>query len=582
MGVNQYQTGDFPSALTNYQKALQILEKCLPHNHPDLAQIYTNIASAYESLGEYSVAMLYAEKALEIQKRVLPSSHPYLGIAYNTIAVLHLSIGNNILAHSNLEISRDILENSQLSNNPIMIKIYTHIGFLQRSLCNYQEALSYFQKALAIASKSLPSDHLDIASLHVNIGMIKSEMSDFSSAVEYLEKALKIYKELHLLDHWEFGRAQLIMGSLHQRKGDFTVALLHLENALAILKQKMSPTHPLVAVAYRELGSVQQSLGNLSSALCHYEEAVRIQKQSLGDHHPELLSTYACITILKGLSGDISGMMAINQNILQIKRATAALNNTSADYENNVMKRTIDLLQEQYSTVNQDCANLDACMKNNGALNLFQTAQSFCQISKITKQQMEAQSVLRSDAALSSGTNESDLQLLIDISMENNKQNQLFTAKLQNYHLVSQNSSNDESEAAHLNDLKEYVLQSCASSIDFLDTFRRLLPPNDISLVMQYNQVGIDLCTVMEYEKALMVFEKVRDLLLRSHPVNHQYLAYTYNSTASALYAMERYPEAFDCARESVTSAILAFGPDHPETRAYENQLDTIIQKLSS
>ncbi|CAF1190818.1 unnamed protein product [Adineta ricciae] len=547
MGASQYEMGDFPSALTNYQKALQILEKCLPHNHPDLAQIYTSIASAYESLGEYSVAMPYAEKALEIQKRVLPSSHPNLGIAYNTIAVLHLSMGNNILAHSNLEISRNILENSQFSNNPIMIKIYTNIGVLQHSLRNYQEALSYFQKALAIVNKSLPSDHLSIASLHVNIGMIKSEMSDFSSAVEYLEKALEIYKEPDLVDHWEFGRAHLIMGSVHQRKAD----------------------------TYRELGLVQQSLGNFSSALCHYEEAVRIQKQSLGDHHPDLLPTYACIMLLKGLSGDLSGTMAINQNILQIKRATAALNNTSADYENNVMKRTIDLLQQQYPTVIQDCQNLDVYMKNYGAQNSFQNdlddrtetdlcdiMNSTCRINKIIGQQIKFESELELDIDLSPWTNRSDVQLLSNICMRQNKQDELFIAKLQKYHLASQNSPNDESEAVHFNDLKEYVLQSCASSIDLLDTFRRLLPPNDISLAMQYNQV--------------------RDMLLRSHPVNHQYLAYTYNSTAFALYAMERYPEAFDCARESVTSAILAFGPDHPQSLAYENRLDIIIQKLSS
>ncbi|CAF4748562.1 unnamed protein product, partial [Rotaria sp. Silwood2] len=116
MAVAYQGIGDYPSALLYYQKTLEIQQKFLPHNHPELITTYNNIGSINDTMGNYSIALSYYQMALEIQKTFFPADHPSLAITYNNIGAVHNSMGN------------------------------------------YPAALSYYEHTLKIEQKSLPSN----------------------------------------------------------------------------------------------------------------------------------------------------------------------------------------------------------------------------------------------------------------------------------------------------------------------------------------------------------------------------------------------------------------------------------------
>jgi tetratricopeptide (TPR) repeat protein len=58
--------------------SLNIKEKTLPSNHPDLATTYNNIGVIYCNTGEYSKALPFYERAVEVGQHSLPENHPYL------------------------------------------------------------------------------------------------------------------------------------------------------------------------------------------------------------------------------------------------------------------------------------------------------------------------------------------------------------------------------------------------------------------------------------------------------------------------------------------------------------------------
>ncbi len=64
------------------KKALQIQENSLPINHPEITTTYNNLDSLHDSMGNYSTALSYYEKTLEIQEKSFlldnPSSIPIL------------------------------------------------------------------------------------------------------------------------------------------------------------------------------------------------------------------------------------------------------------------------------------------------------------------------------------------------------------------------------------------------------------------------------------------------------------------------------------------------------------------------
>jgi tetratricopeptide (TPR) repeat protein len=60
--------GECPKALLYYEEDLEICEKTIPPNHPNLVAVHNNIDFVYQNTDEYSIAFSYYEKALEIHQ----------------------------------------------------------------------------------------------------------------------------------------------------------------------------------------------------------------------------------------------------------------------------------------------------------------------------------------------------------------------------------------------------------------------------------------------------------------------------------------------------------------------------------
>ena len=70
--------GEYPKALSSFEKALAIQQQSLPPNHPSLAASYGNIGNLHYRMGEYSKALPIYKRALEIAQQSLPPDHPRL------------------------------------------------------------------------------------------------------------------------------------------------------------------------------------------------------------------------------------------------------------------------------------------------------------------------------------------------------------------------------------------------------------------------------------------------------------------------------------------------------------------------
>ena len=144
--------GDYPKALEFYIKALSIREKVLGKDHPDTANSYNNIGSAYIGMGDYPKALEFFTKASDIYEKVLGKDHPSIAAIYN------------------------------------------NIGFIYSKIDNFNEALEFYAKALNITEKTLGKKHPNTASSYNNIGNVYNKMGDYTEAYSYSKKAYYAFK----------------------------------------------------------------------------------------------------------------------------------------------------------------------------------------------------------------------------------------------------------------------------------------------------------------------------------------------------------------------------------------------------
>jgi tetratricopeptide (TPR) repeat protein len=186
--------GEYREALRFYEKSIEIKQKILPPNHPDLAITYSNISSVYEKMSEYSKALSCHEKAVVIRQQSLPPNHPDLAASYSNISLVYANMGDYSKALSFDEKALEIQQKSLPPNHPDLAITYNNIGLVYEKMSEYSKALSYHEKALEIQQKSLLPNHPDFATSYSNIARDNMGMANYSKALSFYERALDIAK----------------------------------------------------------------------------------------------------------------------------------------------------------------------------------------------------------------------------------------------------------------------------------------------------------------------------------------------------------------------------------------------------
>ncbi|CAF0843310.1 unnamed protein product [Adineta steineri] len=297
-GVHMNQ-GDYEKAIWYYEQALQIFQKYLPSNHPDLATSYNNIGLVYKNMGDYSKALSFYEKALKIQQKTLPSNHSSLAISYNNIGNVYNIMGDYSKALSFYEKALEIQQKTLPSNHPHLATSYINIGLIYSKMTQYSKALSFFEKALEIQQKSLPSNHPLLATSYNNIGGMYNKMGERSKALSSHEKALNIRKKTLPSNHPDLAQSYNNIGGMYHSMGEYSEALSFYEKALEIQQKTLPSNHPSLAISYYNTGFAYQDMKGHSKALSYFERALDIWQRAFPPNHPNIKTVKRTIEIVR-------------------------------------------------------------------------------------------------------------------------------------------------------------------------------------------------------------------------------------------------------------------------------------------
>jgi tetratricopeptide (TPR) repeat protein len=312
--------GKYQEAVAFFEKSLEIKEKSLPTNHPDLAESYNNIGMVYNHMGEYSKALQFYEKSIQIRKISLPPNHPDLAESYNNIGLVCHNMGDYSKALKLYEKSIKIKEISLPPNHPALATSYGNMGLAYYKMGDYSAALEVFEQDLEIKKKTLPPTHSLLATAYNNIGVAYNSMGDYSKALEFYEKSHQIWDISLSPTHPSLAASNSNIGLVCQNMGDYSKALEFYEKALKIREKALPPNHPDLASTYEFIGGVYDHMGDYSKTLAFYEKALKIREKALPPTHLDLATNYNNIGLVYNNMGDYSKALAFYEKALAIFR----------------------------------------------------------------------------------------------------------------------------------------------------------------------------------------------------------------------------------------------------------------------
>jgi tetratricopeptide (TPR) repeat protein len=258
LGQTKYLQGEYTETITFYEKSIEIMQKTLPANHPDLTSAYNNIGLVYDDMGEYSKALSYYEKTLEISQKTLPANHPSLATSYNNIGVVYCQMSEYSKALSYYERDLEISQKTLPANHPGLATSYSNIGLVYDNMGKQSKALSYYEKALEISQKTLPANHPSLATSYSNIGSVYDNMGEHSKALSCYEKALEISQKTLSANHPSLATSYNNIGWIYKNMGDYTKALSYLERALDSFQRSLPPNHPNIKTVNDSIESIKK------------------------------------------------------------------------------------------------------------------------------------------------------------------------------------------------------------------------------------------------------------------------------------------------------------------------------------
>ncbi len=113
-----YQAGKYAEAIPLAQKVLEISEKALGPDNPDLSHFLDNLALLYYAMGDYAKAEPLARRALGIREKTLGPDHPTVAESLNKLAQLYRIMGDYAKAEPLYRRSLGIDEKALGPNHP--------------------------------------------------------------------------------------------------------------------------------------------------------------------------------------------------------------------------------------------------------------------------------------------------------------------------------------------------------------------------------------------------------------------------------------------------------------------------------
>ena len=281
--------GKYAEAEPLLKWALDIQEKALGPDHPNVARSLNNLADIYSNQGKYAEAEPLYKRSLAIREKTFGPDHPNVADSLRSLALLYWNQGRYAEAEPLYKRSLAIREKIF---GPELTQVAVSLNDLAAIYCDegrYEEAEPLFQRALAIREKTTGPRSREAASAVRVLAACEFKERKFSDALDRLVHCSQIARELSAKTPKD-QKLRFLMGSVLLLKGQIEAAMGRSSEGQSSWKEALATLGPTAKGA--QSTSDQDTYAQILLCLGRTEEAKPIVKRLLdgGYKDPDFLA----------------------------------------------------------------------------------------------------------------------------------------------------------------------------------------------------------------------------------------------------------------------------------------------------
>jgi tetratricopeptide (TPR) repeat protein/CHAT domain-containing protein len=290
--------GNYDDAQALEKRALEIRERTLGSEHPDVAQHLGKLAFIYHRWGRDAEGEPLAKRSLTIREKVLGPDHGDVADSLHQLALIHVDQGRYAEVEPLHRRSLAIREKALGAEHPKAADAVNAIGELYMHQGRFADAEPLFVRALAIREKALGPDHLDVATSLNNLAVLHKDRGRYTEAETLYRRVLAIREKALGPDHRHVGIVLNNLASLYAAQARHTEAEAVFKRAIATYERTLGPDHPDIAYALNNLATLYRNTSRLTEAERLYQRVLTILEKSRGPDHDSVGTVLSNLAIV--------------------------------------------------------------------------------------------------------------------------------------------------------------------------------------------------------------------------------------------------------------------------------------------
>jgi len=279
--IQLYQQGRYADAIPLAQRALEIRERILGANHPNVSTSLNNLAELYRGQGNYAEAEPLYQRSLSIYEATFGANHPAVATSLNNLAGLYQDQGNYAQAEPLHQRSLSIREAALGANHPDVAQSLNNLAELYRVQGNYAQAEPLYQRSLSIREAALGANHPDVANSLNSLANLYQNQGNYAQAEPLYQRSLSIREAALGANHPDVANSLNNLANLYQNQGNYAQAEPLFQRSISIREAALGANHPDVANSLNNLAALYQAQGNPTRALELQQRSIDIEEANL-------------------------------------------------------------------------------------------------------------------------------------------------------------------------------------------------------------------------------------------------------------------------------------------------------------
>ncbi|KAH7333799.1 hypothetical protein B0J17DRAFT_674129 [Rhizoctonia solani] len=314
-------TGQYHNEARLWERAISVRKQQLGDNHPRTLAGMSNLARAYQELGNRERAKELLQSTSDVQRHKLGEDHPESLVTKHRLAwLLHLE-GREVEAEALLTTVVASQKQTLGDDHPDTLESMDDLASTYKGQGRLEEAEKLRMTVMSIRKQVFGENHPDtLQSMH-NLAMIYQCQGRLKEAEAFYLRVVASRKQVLGEDHPNTLNSMHNLAYMHQEQGQLTAAESLYIAVIASRKQVLGDDHPLTLSSMYELAYTYQEQGQLAAAESLYLTVVTFRKRVLGDDHPHTLDCIYSLAYAYQEQGRLSEAESLYTDLIAVQKS---------------------------------------------------------------------------------------------------------------------------------------------------------------------------------------------------------------------------------------------------------------------